>query len=99
MGLNLTAFMDICLLCCVSSGPPDGFVTVSQESYRIYLSNCVWSKYLEKCCGLCMIWVVAWQRKIVMLMWRDNIKYVLEEQVVMMVGWVKTALEMGWHFW
>jgi len=27
-----------------------------------------------------------------------NIKYVLEYQVVMMVGWVKTVLVLGRHF-
>jgi hypothetical protein len=46
-----------------------------------------------------MIWAVAWQRKTVMLIWGDNIKYVLEEQIVMMVSWDKTVLVLGWHFW
>ena len=40
-GLNPTAFMDIRLLCCVSSGHRDGFIAVSEESYWICLSNCV----------------------------------------------------------
>ena len=33
-----------------------------------------------------------------MLICRDNIKYVLEEQVVMMVGLVKIVLVLGRHF-
>ena len=46
-----------------------------------------------------MIWAVAGQWEIITLIGRDNIKYVSEEQIVMMVGWVKTVLVMGWHFW
>jgi hypothetical protein len=33
-----------------------------------------------------------------MLLRRDNIKYVLEEQVIMMDRWDKTVLELRWHF-
>ena len=40
-GLNPAASMDVCLLCCVSSGVCDGLITVPEESYRMYLSNCM----------------------------------------------------------
>ena len=99
MGLNPTAFMDFHLLCCVNGGLRDGFIIFSEESYRMCLSNCLWSWNLKKCCGLGLIWAVAWQRKIVTLIWRDNVKYVLEEQVVMMVGLIKTVLVLGRYFW
>ena len=45
-----------------------------------------------------MIWTVAGQWEIVTLMWRDNIKYVSEEQVIIMVSWVKTVLVLEWYF-
>jgi len=41
MGLNLAAFIDIRLLCCVTSGLRDGLITVLEQSYRMRLSNCV----------------------------------------------------------
>jgi hypothetical protein len=41
MGLNLAAFIDIRLLCCVTSNFRDGLITVSEQSYRMCLCNCV----------------------------------------------------------
>ena len=58
----------------------------------------VWSRSLKKCCGLVRD-LGRGQRQIVMLIWRDNVKYILEEQVVMMVSLVKTVLLLGRHFW
>ena len=43
-----------------------------------------------------MIWAVARQKN---FYYDINIKYVLEEQIVMMVSWDKTVLVLGWHFW
>jgi len=42
-----------------------------------------------------MIWAVARQKN---FYYDINIKYVLEEQIVMMVSWDKTVLVLGWHF-